>query len=250
LVAGVKDADATIHLAYVNDFSKLQEAGQVELAAVKAMLGASHGKAFVSTTTLLGVQITGDLGTENDPALTAGPGGPRGQSEVIVREAAQSGVKSAVIRLPPTVHYVHDTGFIPSLVRLARKTGVSAYPNNGDSRWAAVHRDDLARLYRIVVEKLTDGTLTPGLALHGVTESGVTTKDIASAIADKLQLGAPVSKPAEHFELLGGFLSMSFAVSNDITRKLTGWQPTGPTLSETIHDPDFSTESTKTTMFM
>jgi nucleoside-diphosphate-sugar epimerase len=250
LVAGVQDADATIHLAFIHDFSRYAEAGDIDLAAVKAMVDASRNKVFVGTIGLLSLQVEdGQTGTEDDDVATNGPAGKRGEAEMYTRQAAAQGVKSAVIRLP-VVHFDEDTGFVPSLVRLARNTGVSAYPNNGDKHWPAVHRDDAARLYQIVTEKLADSTLTPGLAWHAVAENGVASKDIAIAIADKLHLGEAISKPTEHFGWLGMMMSKDCLVTSEKTRKLTGWESMGPSLVETIHDPKFSTEATKTMLYM
>jgi nucleoside-diphosphate-sugar epimerase len=244
LVTGVKNADATVHLAFIHDFSQFAQALDTDLAAVKAMLNVSQGKIFIGTTGLLGVIKSGPIATEDDPSDTTSFAGKRGQAEKLVREAAD--VKGAVIRLCPTVHFVEDVGFVPSLVQLARRSGFSAYPNAGDNHWPAVHRDDAARLYKIVVEKLANGSLKSGLAFHAVAESGLAAKDIANVIGEKLQLGEAVSKPAEHFGFLGRPFSSDFVVSSEQTRKLTGWQPTAPTLFETIRDPGFAPASLKT----
>jgi nucleoside-diphosphate-sugar epimerase len=248
LVAGVKDADATVHLAFNHDFTQYEQAMDTDHEAVKAMLAVSQGKVFVGTSGYLGVMKGDKIATEEDDSETSGFGCKRGLTEQTTRQTASSGVKCAVIRLPPSVHFVEDVGMVPSLVQIARRTNVSAYPNDGRTHWPAVHRDDAARLYKIVVEKLADGSLQSGLSLHGVGESAIASKDIATAIGEKLNLGEPVSKSPEHFGLLGMLFGQDLMVSNDLTRKWTGWQPTGPSLFDTIREPGFAPETLKTVL--
>lgn len=244
LITGVNNADATIHLAFIHDFSQFAQALDTDLAAVKSMLNVSQGKIFIGTTGLLGVIKNGSIATEEDPSDTTSFAGKRGQAELLVRQAPN--VKSAIIRLCPTVHFIEDVGFVPSLVQLARRSGFSAYPNKGDTHWPAVHRDDAARLYKIVLEQLSNGSLKSGLAFHAVAESAVSSRDIANVIGEKLQLGEAVSKPSDHFGWLGHAFSGDFVSSSELTRKLTGWQPIAPSLFETIRDPQFAPASLKT----
>ena len=52
-------------------------------------------------------------------------------------------------------------------------------------------------------------------------------------------LGLPVTSVAPddavgHFGFIGSFFAMNMAASSEQTRKLLGWEPTGPTLIEDI----------------
>ena len=81
-------------------------------------------------------------------------------------ELASRGVRSSVMRLPPTNHGDGDNGFMATIVGIARDKGVSGYIGDGSNRWPAVHRLDTARLYRLALEKAPAGS-----TLHAVPQA-------------------------------------------------------------------------------
>jgi nucleoside-diphosphate-sugar epimerase len=151
----------------------------------------------------------------------------RGTARNLVIDA--SGLRGAVVVLPPTVHSELDTaGFIPVLVRIARETGVSGYPGDGANRWSAVHTLDAARLYRLALEQAPAGSV-----LHAVAEEAVTLKEIAETIGRKLNV--PVeSVPAEHFGSLAGMVARDAPTSGARTKALLGWETKEPRLREDL----------------
>jgi nucleoside-diphosphate-sugar epimerase len=139
----------------------------------------------------------------------------------------EAGVNVAVVRLPQ----VHDTvkqGLITPVVAIAREKGVSAYVGEGRNRWPAAHVLDVARLYKLAIEKKQ-----PAARYHAVAEEGVAIREIAEVIARGLKIPAvslSASEAAAHFGWLGGFAGLDFPASSAKTRERLGWRPTGPGL--------------------
>lgn len=224
LRAGATKADGVIHLAFIHDFSRYEAAAQADARAVEVM-GAvleGTGKPLVNASGLFGV-LPGQLVTEEAPPAAWG----RGNTERIMQALAQRGVRSAVVRLPPSVHDKGDQGFVPHLIKTARQTGVSAYPEDGSNRWPAVHRLDAARLFRLAVERAPAGS-----TLHAAADEGVPTRAIAELIARRLGLPLVSKAKAEsqHFGFLAGFVGLDAPASSSRTRELLGWEPVGPGL--------------------
>jgi nucleoside-diphosphate-sugar epimerase len=128
----------------------------------------------------------------------------------------------------PQVHDTARQGLISPAIELYRDKGVCAYVGEGGNRWPAAHVSDVARLYRLVVEKAA-----PGAKYHAVAEEGVTMRAIAEAIGHRLDL--PVRSVAHEevqgfFGWLGMFAGYDMPASSAQTRKALGWQPTGRSL--------------------
>lgn len=232
LAAVAKSAEGLIHLAYKHDLAfggtpdGFLRAAQHDVRVVQA-LGealAGSGKPFVNTSGTAQLAFLGGLtraGTEDDVLS----GGPRVDGENAVIALAQRGVRSSVVRLPPTVHSSLDHhGFVPMFVAAARKHGAALYIDEGKNVWPAVHTLDAARLYRLALESAPAGT-----RLHGVADEGVPFKAIAEAIGKGLGLPAKSVSHEEAPKLLGGmahFAGISNPASSAKTRALLKWEPT------------------------
>jgi nucleoside-diphosphate-sugar epimerase len=235
-------SDGVIHLAFDHAAMRtgdLLGAAATDLA-VKNAIGeglAGSGKPFVGTGGTLMIAfggVTGRPGTEEDTFEA----GPRIESENRAIALADEGVRSSYVRLPPIVHSELDThGFTPTLIGIARATGVAGYLGDGENRWPSVHTRDAARLYRLALEKAPAGS-----RLHAVADEGIPFKEIAAAIGRGV--GVPTASIApeqaiEHFTFLGGFVGLDNPTSSAITRQLLGWEPEYPGLIEDLGESHY-----------
>jgi nucleoside-diphosphate-sugar epimerase len=142
----------------------------------------------------------------------------------LVLSFASRGIRSSIVRLPPTNHGDGDHGFMATIVGIARDKGVSGYIGDGANRWPAVHRLDSAHLFRLAVEKAPAGS-----TLHAVADEGVPIRDIAEVIGRHLDVPVVSISPeaaGEHFTWLAPFLGIDSPASSTLSREMLGWQPT------------------------
>lgn len=230
-------SDAVIHLGFSHDFSKFKENCETDKRAIETLGAALAGSDRpLIVTSGLALLAKGRLANEDDPPVPVSEMYPRA-SEHTAAEAEKRGVRSMVVRLPQ----VHDTtrqGLVTYAIQIARQKGSSAYIGEGLNRWAAVHVQDAARLYRLALEKGR-----AGVRYHAITEEGVTARNIAEAIGRGLKVPAVSIAPEEapkHFGWLTPFVQLDLQGSSAKTRKELGWNPTGPTLLADLADMRFS----------
>jgi nucleoside-diphosphate-sugar epimerase len=235
LRAGAEASDGVIHLGYIHDFSRMQDSARVDRTAIEtfgATLARSDRPLVIASGTLF-VAPPGQTATEADAGdTTDGPASARRRNEQLLLSLAGSGVRSASIRLTPTVHGDGDHGFVPIIVGVAREKGVSGYVDDGSSRWPAVHRLDAARLFRLALESAPAGSV-----LHGVAEQGIPVREIAEVIGRHLDVPVESIAPEsalEHFGFLGALLGVDSPASSALTRGRFGWQPEQPGLIEDL----------------
>ncbi len=238
LRSGAAKADAVIHTAFDHDFSNFVANCEKDSRAIKALGSALIGSSrplLITSGTGMGSTIPGKPATE-DVFNKAHPN-PRSASEIAGEEMLAAGVAVSVMRLPQ----VHDTvkqGLVTPLIEVARARGVSAYVGEGLSRFPAAHVLDVARLYRLAIERCE-----PGARYHAVDEEGVAARDIAQAIGDGLGLPVKSISPneaADHFGWLGAFVGLDMLSSSEWTRRVLNWHPNGPGLLDDLKRMDYS----------
>lgn len=225
---GAARCDGVIHTAFDHDFSRFPancEKDRRAIAALGDALRESDRPLVITSGVGMGGDASGRPATED--AFVADNPNPRVASELAGAEQLDAGVNVSVMRLPQ----VHDTvkqGLITPLVAVAREKGLSAYVGEGRNRFSAAHVSDVARLYRLALERGERGA-----RYNAVAEEGVPSRAIADVIARGL--GVPVAsltreQAHEHFGWLAMFADMDLPASSAQTRARLGWDPTGPGL--------------------
>jgi len=235
-------SDGVIHLAFKHDlvyagaFPSAADANSRAVETFAEALAGSNRPLIVASVTPKLAQ--GRVATEldgHDSASSAGLGHGL-QTRFAMAEFTLSlafrGIRSCIVRLPPTNHGDGDNGFMAALVGMARDKDVSGYIGDGASRWAAVHRLDSAHLFCLALEKAPAGA-----TLHAVADEGVPPPVIAEVIGR--HLGVPVTAispeaAGEHFGWLAGPLATDGVASSALTREQLGWQSTQPGLIDDL----------------
>lgn len=240
LRAAADDSDGVVHLAFKHDIAftgDFQGAADADRRAVEAFGEALAGsdRPFLIASGLAGLPL-GRTVTERDghgapDASATGPESRRATAELVL-SLAPRGVRSSVVRFPPTVHGEGDPGFMATLVGVARRRGVSGFVGDGSHRWSAAHRLDAAHLVRLTLEQAPAGT-----TVHAAAEEGVPIRSVAEVVGHHLDLpvvSVPEKDAGEHFGWIGPFLGADNPASSTLTRELLGWRPTRPGLLEDL----------------
>jgi len=227
LQKGAARSDGIIHLAFNHDFSKFKANCEDDRRVIRALgsaLAGSKRPLIVTSGTLMVGSGPGQPARE-DGAHVSSDLVPRAASEEAADSVASEGVNVSVVRLPQ----VHDTvkqGLITWVIAIAREKGSCAYVGDGHQRWPAAHVSDVARLYRLAIEKPE-----PGARYHAVAEEGVSLRAMSETIGGRLRLPVRSIRPEEaeaHFGWLAPFAALDAPASGAQTRKKLGWRPTGP----------------------
>jgi nucleoside-diphosphate-sugar epimerase len=228
LRGGAAKAGGVIHCAFDHNFANFAANCEKDKRAIEALGGALTGSdrpLVITSGTGMGNAVPGQPATED--AFNPARQNPRVISELTGAAMSAAGVNVSVVRLPQ----VHDTvkqGFVSYAVALAREKRVSAYVGDGKNRWPAAHVSDVARLYRLALEKRE-----PGARYNAVGEEGIAVRDVAEVIGRGF--GVPVvslspEQAAGHFGWLAPFAGMDLPASSAQTQARLGWHPTGPGL--------------------
>ena len=234
---GAADADGVIHLAFTHDFSQFEKVCEQDrnvITAIGEVLLGSDRPFVITSGTAIAENVDGKPSTEDGPITSWNP---RGASEATARDLIARGVNISVVRLPQ-VHDTRKQGLVPYIHAVAREKRISAYIGDGNNRWPAAHVSDVARLYRLALEKAEKGAI-----YHAVDEEGVTMKAIAEALGRGLKVPVVSIKPEEtqaHFGWLALFAKHDMPASSAITRRKLNWHPTGPDLITDLDGMDYS----------
>ena len=236
---GARQTDATIHLAFDNAAAlagDLAGASESDLVVVQAFADALAGtdKPFLA----IGIGPTGDAQVDAIIAQN-----PRSAVPRAVAELPGRGIRAALVAIPPVVHSPRDRiGFIPTLITIARNTGVAGYIADGANRWPAVHTLDLSRLFCLAIDHARAGA-----QLYAAAEDTITTREIAETIARHLDLPSKSISAEQSEAHFGGFapiMALDFpTMTSPDTQQLLGWHPNHPGLIDDLEQGYYFTET-------
>ncbi len=234
LRSGAAASDGVLHLGFNHDFSKFADNCELDRRAILALgeelKGSDRPLIVTSGVALL---APGRLATEDDAAARHFPR----VSEATAEDLGERGVRTGIVRLPPTTHGEGDHGFVPRLIAIAREKGAAAYIGEGNNRWPAAHRFDAARVYRLALEQGATAR-----RYHAIAEEGVPFKAIAEVIGRRL--GVPVvskspEEAAAHFGWFAQFAAIDVPTSSAKTRASLSWAPKEKGLIEDLDQPHY-----------
>lgn len=238
LVRLADDADATVFVPQL-----MQDPEQ---AAVKALLHAyaRTGKTFIFTsgTGVLGQRTLGewseDTFAEDDEFVPSKYLTTRRHTELLVRAAAQDGVRSMVIR-PPAIWGNGYHPFIKDILTSIDKTGDACYIGRGLNLYTHVSLDDLAVLYGLALDEGTAG------ALYHAAGGELNNRTVTECVARLQGVGTRSVTLEEAFEIWGKFtplvtLGTCSRTRSPRSRRELGWSPRRTDLAQAILDGELS----------
>lgn len=233
---GAAGSDGVIHCAFIHDFTDYANSVKKDQLAIQTLGAALEGtnRPLIVTSGLVGISNNRPIMEQDQANLEKFP---RGLAEEITISFSSKGVRSSLIRLPPSVHGKGDHGVVPGLIAIARKKGVSVYIGDGLNRWPSVHRIDAAQLYRLALEKGTAGA-----RYHGVADEGIVFRDIAELIGKRLNVpvvSKPIEEAVDHFGWFGRLILLDSQTSSKHTQEEFGWKPTQTSLLADIEENYF-----------
>jgi nucleoside-diphosphate-sugar epimerase len=236
LRAGARAADGVIHCAFGHDFSKFAENGRVDRLAIEAMGDELAGRKKPFLVTSGTALISPGQVTTEEMRREAGMELPRMSEQAGLAYAAR-GVRAMAIRLPQVHGEPGKAGLFSMMAMFAAQKGSAAYIGDGAQRWAAAHRDDVARLYRLALEKgVADGVY------HAVGEEAVPIRAVMEIIGRALNVPVVSIGPeaaGEYFGPMAMFAGLDIPASSTLTQQWLDWTPTGIGLLEDISQPGY-----------
>jgi nucleoside-diphosphate-sugar epimerase len=232
-----RDADAVVYAVQYTG----AEIAQVEATALTTLVEALDGsdKPLIYTS---GVWIYGDTGAKaadedapvNPPAFLA----HRPTLERTVLDGAARGVRAIVIR--PANVYGGGGGLPAMWVQSAKESGAARFVGDGTNHWTNVHRDDLAALYLLALERATAGAI-----YNAGDDTSFTVREMAEAASIGAGAGGAVAAwPVEEARpVLGPFadgLALDSKMNSDRARRQLGWRTRTTTILDDLQKGSYA----------
>lgn len=224
-----REHDAVVHAG----MASAADAGQIDARAVDALItGLASGrgrKVFLYTS---GVWVLGRRSDEPADETSSTAPHPhvayRSAVERRVRDANGGALRTQVIR--PGIVYGGKEGILAMWWGSALRDHHVRVVGEGENRWPLVHREDLARLYQLVLERGA-----PGAVYHGTEGTAHRVIDLARAVGKVA--GADVQLwPLEAARAQMGTFADALVLDQVVI------SPASERLSWTLQHPDFLKE--------
>jgi len=221
ILSGIENADAVIHTAFNHDFSTFKQNCEDDRRIILAM-----GRALKETSRPL-IVTSGAFSATSRTSDNF----PRAASDEAALTCHAEGTKCMIIGLSQ-VHDTHKFGLISPLFELAQNKQQSAYIEQTNNKWAAVHLSDAANLYRLILEQGKSG-----IKYIAAGEENIPFIAIAQAIGSRLNVPTHAmtrEQANEHFGWLAHFVELSLNASGEETKQSLNWQPKGALLLDDL----------------
>jgi nucleoside-diphosphate-sugar epimerase len=222
LLPSVRDADVIVYAAQV-EFDRepavMEQLCQALAGTGKTLIFTSGSGVFMKMT---GGDWISDALAEDDAFEPLPFMASRVEAERIVRAAAETGIRTMVVR-PPAIWGPGDNGQVARVYRTVASTGAACYIGLGLAAYSCVHHDDLARLYSLAIERGMPG------ALYHASGGEIPWRWIAEAVAR--DLGVPtrslsMEEANEMFGVAGAAIYSACSRSLDPRSRIElGWKP-------------------------
>jgi nucleoside-diphosphate-sugar epimerase len=232
-----RDADAVI---YSVQFTGANGA-QAEAAALAALAEAldGSGKPLLYTSGYWVYGNTGGRAADEDarldpPAFLA----HRPALERAVLDGAARGVRAVVIR-PASVY--GDAGGLPAMwTYSAKQSGAARYVGDGTNHWSNVHREDLAALYLLALERAA-----PGAIYNADDDTSFTVREMAQAASIGAGAGGAVSSWAleearREFGAFSDGLALDVRTDSARAREQLGWRTRTTTILDDLQNGSYA----------
>jgi nucleoside-diphosphate-sugar epimerase len=194
---------------------------------IRLMRGSDAALVFTSGTGVLSTETAGHwddrVFAEDDPFEPSALMHTRAGTEQLVRDSAAQGVRGIVIR-PPSIWGGGLSSHTTHMVRTVVELGTAWHVGPGLNSYSVVHVDDLARLFRLAIERGRAG------ATYHATAGEVPNRWLAQTIADTLRVGTRSVTSEKAAGFWGDYVTRvvmgsSSRTTSNRTRAELGWSP-------------------------
>jgi nucleoside-diphosphate-sugar epimerase len=228
LARALRDVDAVVFCARLLDDGHDRSAERrIVERLIQLLRGSDAALVFTSGTGVLSSETAGHwedrVLAEDDPFEPALLMQTRVGTEQLVRDSAAQGVRGMVIR-PPSIWGNGLSSHTTHIVRTVVELGTAWHVGPGLNSYSVVHVDDLARLFRLAIERGR-----PGATYHAAAGE-VPNRWLAETVADALGVKMSSVTPEEAAGFWGDYVTRvvmgsSSRTTSARTRAELGWSP-------------------------